>query len=196
MNHENNLKLVHDKALSLGAHLFGVAATDSLRQTASSLNETTLDQLGYAISLGVRLSNAIIEDIYDRPTLIYLHHYRQVNYHLDRMALALADFIQSTTSCQALPIAASQVIDWQNQKAHLSHKHVARQAGLGWIGRNNLLVHPRWGSRVRLVSILTDLPLNVGEPIEQDCGSCTKCVDMCPARAIKMNPADFDHIGC
>ena len=60
---------------------------------------------------------------------------------------------------QAIPIAASQIVDWKTQKAYLSHKHVARAAGLGWIGRNNLLVNEQFGSRIRLVTILTEIPL-------------------------------------
>jgi epoxyqueuosine reductase QueG len=95
-----------------------------------------------------------------------------------------------------LPIPASQIVDWKNQRGHLSHKHVSRLAGLGWIGRNNLLVNEKFGSRIRLLTILTDLPLATDSPLSKDCGSCRACQSVCPVGAIKDRPEDFDHLQC
>jgi len=97
---------------------------------------------------------------------------------------------------QAMPIPASQLVDWKAQKGHLSHKHLARAAGLGWIGRNNLLVHGEFGSRIRLVTILTDLPLKSNSPSESNCATCQSCLAACPVGAIKERPEDFDHTRC
>jgi epoxyqueuosine reductase QueG len=97
---------------------------------------------------------------------------------------------------QALPIAASQVIDWEGQKGHVSHKAIAIAAGHGWIGRNNLLVNPLYGSQVRLVTVLTDYPLLTNEPVKANCGTCTLCITVCPARAIHEDRTEFDHRGC
>jgi epoxyqueuosine reductase QueG len=57
-------------------------------------------------------------------------------------------------------------------------------AGLGWQGKNLLLITPEHGSRVRLVTLLTDAPLKVDGPIENRCGKCRLCVDACPVDAI------------
>jgi len=73
---------------------------------------------------------------------------------------------------------------------------VARAAGLGWIGRNNLLVNDQFGSRIRLVSILTDLPLKIDSPSLNNCGSCHNCLSVCPAEAIKERQEEFDHLRC
>ncbi|MBN1646903.1 MAG: epoxyqueuosine reductase, partial [Spirochaetales bacterium] len=68
----------------------------------------------------------------------------------------------------------------------VSHKMIAHIAGLGWIGRNCLLVTPDRGPRVRFISLLTNAPIKaVDNPTEQRCGDCTACVDICPVRAIK-----------
>jgi len=69
-------------------------------------------------------------------------------------------------------------------------------AGLGWIGRNNLLVNAKIGARFRLVTILTDIPVEVDESLEADCGVCKKCLSVCPAQAIKEKREDFDHHAC
>lgn len=189
-NRENLNKVVLDQ----GFTLFGVANVAGIK------NEFTLDEklaahFSKAISLGKRLLNSVMEDIKDRPTELYFHHYRQLNFFLDRGAFLTASYIQER-DFQALAIPASQIIDWKNQRGHLSHKKIGRLAGLGWIGRNNLLVNPDLGARFRMVTVLTDMPLEVDEPLEMDCGTCRKCLAPCPARAIKEQRENFDHWAC
>lgn len=178
-----------------GASLFGVADIGFLRGGDSLLPPGTLDHHPFAISAGYSLSGSILEGIENAPTPHYFHHYQRVNILLDTIGLIVSSTIQEKGH-RALPIAASQIIDWKNQKAHLSHKHVALAAGLGWIGRNNLLVNEKFGSRIRLVTILTDLPLETHSPLERDCGFCRRCIKVCPAGAIKERPEDFDHLRC
>ncbi len=105
------------------------------------------------------------------------------------------NFIQDR-GWEALPIPASQIVDWEKQRAHVSHKHVAAKAGLGWIGRNNLLVSSSFGSRQRLITVLTNMPLMKDEPLPWGCGKCVSCLDSCPSGSIKKDPQEFDHVGC
>lgn len=182
------------RALELGFDLFGVADITGLRE-GFLLEAGTRDRFPLAISLGKGLSDAVLEDIRDRPTALYLHHYRQTNYFLDRGAFLLADHIRKQ-GFLSLAVAASQIVDWENQRAHVSHKHVGRAAGLGWWGRNNLLVNPDLGSRFRLVTVLTDMPLEPDRALDRDCGDCYDCVAACPARAIKNTREGFDHRAC
>lgn len=181
-------------ALDLGFDLCGVAAVAGMRGDFL-LEPETRERFGRAVSLGKRLSDAVLDDLRDRPTALYFHHYRQVNFFLDRGALLVADHIQER-GFGALPVAASQIVDWDGQRAHLSHKHVGREAGLGWFGRNNLLVNPELGSRFRLVTVLTDMPLEPGAPLDRGCGDCRDCVAACPAGAIADAREDFDHRAC
>ena len=181
-------------ARQLGFDLFGVADIASLRDDFL-LEPDTRDRFPLAVSLGKRLSDAVLEDIRDHPTSIYFHHYRQMNFFLDRGALLVADRLQKS-GFRSLAVAASQIVDWDKQRAHLSHKHVGRAAGLGWFGRNNLLVNPELGSRFRLVTVLTDMPLEPDRPLDRDCRSCHACAAACPARAIKDTREAFDHMAC
>ena len=143
----------------------------------------------------MRLAPAVLGTLEDHPNQLYEHHYRQVNFALDRLALDLATVIQDL-GAQALPVAASQLVDWQNQRGHLSHKRIAVGAGLGWLGRNNLLVTPRHGAQVRLVTVLTDMEMGNDHPLENGCGSCRACIAACPARAIGESPTEFRHLDC
>jgi epoxyqueuosine reductase len=181
-------------ALDLGISLFGLADITEAREEFL-LDEKTRRKFDRAVSLGKRLIHSVIEDIKDQPTTLYFHHYRQLNFFLDRAAFLLASRIQEL-GYDALPIPASQIIDWENQKGHLSHKKVGYLAGLGWMGRSNLLVHPDYGARFRLVTVLTDMPLEAGSPLRGGCGECMKCLEPCPAQAIKEKREDFDHLSC
>lgn len=181
-------------ALALGFSLVGIADISPLRD-GFRLPDRVRNRYDRAISLAKRLVDGVLEDLVDHPTPLYFHHYRQLNFFLDRGAFLLASEIQEA-GFGALPIPASQVLDLESQTAHLSHKHVARLAGLGHIGRNNLLVHPLLGARFRLVTVLTDMPLEADAPKQAECGVCRACLAACPAGAIKDRPEDFDHRAC
>lgn len=142
------------------------------------------------VVFGYRLSDEVLDSIIDRPTLIYKHHYKTVNWLLDQAAFRLVSRIEESGG-KALAIPASQTVDWQNQKGHVPHKKLALEAGLGWIGRSGLLVHPRHGARVRYVSVLTDWDFEPDPKLDRDCGDCAECVLRCPARAITMDGVDL-----
>jgi len=180
--------------LKQGVDLFGVADIKEVKKDFA-LSDRSLKDIDKAICIGVRLSAGILGEINDSPNKLYFHHYRTANILLDQLAFRLSNYIEAK-GYTALAIPASQILDWQNQKAHLSHKKLGVLAGLGWIGRNNILVNPKFGSRLRLVSVLTNLPLKIDKPVAYGCGACRLCVTVCPAQAINDNPDEFDHIKC
>ena len=185
---------LRDFCLAAGFSVFGAAETGPAEE-GFLLAPRLRGRFPRAVVLGKKLVDGVLEEIEDRPTHLYFHHYRQVNAFLDRGALLAAAKIEAM-GFEALPIAASQIIDWKNQRAHVSHKALGRLAGLGWVGRNNLLVNPELGSRHRLVSVLTDMPLAADGPAGGSCGECRACVAVCPAGAISERPEDFDHRRC
>ncbi len=195
MAFSSNREALEELCRSRGAVGFGVCRLSEIRTDDFLLPEKTIQNLPNAISIALHLSPAVLGTLEDHPNQLYEHHYRQVNFALDRLALDLATLVENL-GAQALPAAASQLVDWQNQRGHLSHKRVAVGAGLGWLGRNNLLVTPRFGAQVRLVTILTDLGLEPDHPIENGCGSCRACIAACPAKAIGEAPDEFKHLDC
>jgi len=194
MQTKNNYLALKKFCQQQGADLFGVADIRQVRQEFA-LSPKVRDKLGRAVCLGVRLSSAILEEIIDAPTRLYFHHYRTLNALLDQLAIKTANYIQAK-GYAALPIPASQILDWQKQTGHLAHKKIGRLAGLGWIGRNNLLVNKNFGSQFRLCTVLTNMPLPADKPTRDNCGRCRACVVVCPAQAIKESPAEFRRLQC
>lgn len=174
---------------------FGIARMANYEKELVQMEEFVKDKFPFAISFGLVLSRSVMETVKEGPNALYLHHYRQLNYRLDMIAYLLTREIEKK-GYKALPFAASQLVDWKNQKGHISHKRVAEISGLGWIGRNNLLIHPVFGARMRFNTVITDMPLEETEPLKQSCENCRACISVCPAGAIKENPSGFDHVGC
>ncbi len=175
-----------------GADFFGIA-------DLSSVNEIIIEQgssfiAGYpeAISIGIKLPDAIVEALPDRdnPAVAanYRHTYDITNLRLDLLTSKLASIIQQD-GYKALPIPASERCDDEKICAVFSHKLAANLAGLGWIGKNCLLITPEAGPRVRWSTVLTDAPLKVtGEPLQVRCEDCNECVGICPVNAFTGEP--------
>lgn len=79
--------------------------------------------------------------------------------------------------------------------APVMEKPLARDAGLGWIGKHTNLLNSQHGSWFFLGELFTDLPLPQSEPANDHCGSCTKCIDVCPTGAITA-PYQLDARKC
>jgi epoxyqueuosine reductase len=72
---------------------------------------------------------------------------------------------------------------------------LARRGGLGWRGKHTLLLTRDAGSMFFVGEILTDLPLPVDAPVDDHCGTCERCIDICPTRAIT-GPYQLDARRC
>jgi len=136
-----------------------------------------------AVSIAVRLSNAVMDQIDRQPTPLYASHYSRVNALLDDLAIRTTNLLQAG-GARAVPIPASLILDSEKWTSFISHKAVAIAAGIGWQGKSLLVVSPEFGPRIRLVTVLTDADLEPDPPLENRCGKCSQCQDHCPASAI------------
>jgi epoxyqueuosine reductase QueG len=110
-----------------------------------------------------------------------------MNQRLDLIASKLSSYLNGL-GYRTLPIAAAERTNQEEAIPTVSHKMIAHMAGLGWIGKNCLLITPDHGPRVRFISVLTNAPIKTKNgKIEQQCDNCMECVKICPAHAIKGN---------
>ena len=72
----------------------------------------------------------------------------------------------------------------------------AKRSGLGWIGKNTMLIHPKAGSYFFLAELIIDLDLVADEPIKDFCGTCRKCIEACPTEAISSDGYVMDGSKC
>ena len=149
----------------------------------------------YGISIVVRLSESIVDEIGAEPTHTYFNHYRSVNAFIDSLLLKAGLFLQSR-GYRYITVAASQSInkDGWNYKGRYSHKKVATLSGLGSIGKSSMFLHKDYGAKVRLGTVVTDCEFDVSDvkPLAL-CNGCDRCVKACPSGAITGN---MWQVGC
>lgn len=171
-----------------GTDFFGVADLAVARDAILTQGGPMVAEYPRAISMGIELSHAIVNQLPRRTeravAVSYRSHaYDVINQRLDMVASQVSGFLQQQGH-SAMPIPASKRVDDEGLCAVFSHKLAAHLAGLGWIGKSCLLVTPEAGPRVRWTTVLTDAPLTVtSEPLDERCGECVQCVEICPVRA-------------
>jgi epoxyqueuosine reductase len=195
-------------ALSLGADYFGVADLSSAHDFILAQGRELVARYPRAVTIGMVLQDSVVNLLPEKDlaaAILYRHSSLDVvNIALDQMALRVANTIQQA-GFDAFPVPASKRTDDDHISGIFSQKLAAHLAGLGWIGKSCLLITPEHGPRVRWVTVLTDAPLRLtGTPLEQQCGECSSCVDICPQHAFtgrsfhrsESREARFDAAAC
>jgi len=144
----------------------------------------------YGISIGCRLDYAIVDNIINGPTKEYYSHYRRINEDLSSLTGRISTDLnnhgfETINISPTVSISALDTIYFKTLRTDLSHKMVATRAGLGWIGKTDLLITKKFGPRLRLTSILIKSPvIPKSKPMDKSlCGTCNICVEVCPAHA-------------
>ena len=145
----------------------------------------------FGISIGKKLDDNILDNLIDGPTLEYYKHYNNINKFLADLTQRIQIDLRNNNinSIAIKPTISLGSSDYRKYLKHLtydiSHKMVATRAGLGWIGKTDLLISKKFGPRLRLVTILLERDLGTTAiPIDKsNCGKCNICVEKCPAQA-------------
>jgi epoxyqueuosine reductase QueG len=175
------LKELKSKLLNAGASLVGFA---------DLTNADLADEFNYpsGISIAMAISPVVLAGIKDNPTKDYEAEYELINTKLDKLSYMGETFlIEKGYQAKAIP-ATTHTYDPVRLSAPFQHKTTAIHAGLGWIGKLDVLVTEQYGLGLRFATILTNLPHEkegIKPIIESKCGNCTSCADACPADASK-----------
>jgi len=178
-----------------GVDYLGIADTTLAAEAIREQGGESVAAFPRAVSIGILLPCDVVDQLPRRSdpavAINYLHHaYDVINTRLDLSTSLLAGALQRRGH-RSLPIPAKEHHDEERLCAMFSHKLAAHLAGLGWIGKSCLLVTPEAGPRVRWSTVLTHAPLDpTGEPMDERCGKCRECVDICPVGAFTGRPFD------
>ena len=129
-------------------------------------------------------------EVLEDPSLAYVSRYalgRDYHKLLRTRLQKLADRVAGEVG----PFGYRAFVD----SAPVMEKALARNAGLGWIGKHTTLINRSAGSWFFLGELFTDLPLPVDEAASEHCGTCTRCIDICPTQAI-VAPHQLDARRC
>lgn len=179
---------IHRFVKTLNINYFGISDLSPAGDFIHNQGGSILDEFKFCVSIGIILPDSIVEQLPFRSNKAVsvnyrFHAYEIINARLDNNTSVLSDYIQGL-GYNAMPIVAAERCDDDRICAVFSHKLGAHLSGLGWIGKNCLLITPMNGPRVRWSSVLTDAPLApTGKPTDENCGDCFECVNICPVNA-------------
>lgn len=174
--------------------IYGIADFNDNRDKLIETYGEDICKYPYAIAIGHKMIEEIIESIPqtyndDKLAKIYLDEYRDSFQRVSKIANKIIRYIEDT-GYHALLLDGSGKNEALNLKKPFSNKASANLAGIGWLGKNNLLTTKEFGPRLTWSTILTDAPLSeyAGKPMKSLCEDCTICVKACPGKAITDDP--------
>jgi epoxyqueuosine reductase len=198
-------RIIGDASRALGFSAFGVAGID-LEDAGARLNDWLVreyhGQMSYMANHGDKrfrpgelvpgtvrcLSFAmdylpqpmhVMEQLLERRQTAYVARYalgRDYHRYIRRKLQKLAGIIEDQVGHFGYRVFTDS--------APVMEKPLAAGAGLGWIGKHTNLIDRARGSWFFLGEIYTDLPLPIDAPVADHCGTCTRCIDVCPTAAI------------
>ncbi len=204
--------LIKQKAYELGFEFVGISAARELTTEAKRLekwlNQNMYGQMQYmANHFEKRIDpRKLVEDSKSVVTLLYNYHNPQKpsddqapkisqyaygkDYHpiIKAKLRELMAYIQESIG----EVSGRCFVD----SAPVLERDWAKHSGVGWIGKNSLLITRKQGSFFFLAELIIDLELAEDGPIKDYCGRCTRCIDACPTQAISPNGYLVDGSKC
>lgn len=205
-------RLLKEEAIRLGFSFVGISKAERMDEEARRL-ETWLNR-------GYQGKMQYLENHFDKrvdPTLLVpdaksvvtlMYNYHNPEQQSDPDAPKIAQYAYGKDYHFVVKDKLKTLLQYLNQKigkisgrcfvdsAPVLERDWAKRSGVGWIGKNTLLIHPKAGSYFFLAELIIDLPLVADSPIKDFCGRCTRCIDACPTDAISSEGYVMDGSKC
>jgi len=183
---------IEEVMLSSGFDMVGVANVERFKGAPEGRRPTDILPRARSVIVGVvHILDSVCDDL-PETRYEYTNQFYVLNGTLGSTSTKVARLLEEE-GYRAIPIPAAYPRINKELMGVFSHRHAAVLAGLGEIGLSNLVITPQFGARVRLVSIVTEVPLEPDRPYgkslcrerQKECGKA--CVTSCPVEAISLN---------
>lgn len=175
---EQNTKEIEKYLKSQGAELVGFASLKNIKNVPKEYPNS--------IIIAIPVEKDVLKTIYTDDQTQYVQSMKKLSNTLDEIILKGEKYIKNIMGYNALALSRERVRgELKDLSTKIPHKTTGTRSGLGWIGRCALLINPTYGASLRLSTILTNMPIETGTPIDDSkCDDCTECQDACPVNAI------------
>jgi len=191
----NNIKQI---LCNLGADICGIASVDRFNEAPEGFNPIdTLPSCKSVIVFGKKFLKGTLEC---KNTIPYTIVRNMLSHILDVMSIEFCD-IMDRKNIISVPTGTIEptLYDKRTNRSRnvVSVKHAAVLAGLGYIGKNSLLITPEYGNMVWLSAVLANIELEPDEIKNGKCPeNCNICIKNCPVSAIKKDSLEMDQKAC
>ena len=212
MNIQSRTKLVKETAYKLGFEFVGIAKAEKMEEESRNLEEW--------LKNGMHGKMQYMENHFEKRTdptklvegaksvITLLYNYFPDKQQEDPLAPRLAKyaygkdyhFVIKDKLKAFLEVISTEIGEVGGRcfvdSAPVLERDCAKRSGLGWVGKNTLLIHPKRGSFFFLAELIIDLELELDGPIKDYCGRCTRCIEACPTEAISPKGYILDGSKC
>jgi epoxyqueuosine reductase len=210
MKSNNYKQLIKDKATELGFFYCGFSKADFLEEEAPRLeNWLNLNYQGkmsyMANYFDKRLDPRLLVDDAKTVVSLLLNYYPEKKQHPESPKISKYAYGEDYHTVikdklkELIQFLKENIGDVNGRafvdSAPVMDKVWAEKSGLGWIGKNSNLIHPKEGSFFFIAELIIDLEIEPDGPMKDYCGTCTKCIDACPTEAI-VQPYVVDGSKC
>lgn len=193
-------KKIKEYAFNLDMDAVGIADVENkifLEAPEENQPKNIMKDAKSIIILGKSLPKSILNLNFHQKILIHRVYHSTYKF-LDIAAVRLTDYLEnlgfySISIPSYVPLTIKNLEPW----GVISLKHAGLAAGLGRIAKNGLLIHPKFGTLLRLSAVLTTAKLKPDKMLEEDiCLDCDLCIENCPSNAFGKKTGKFKKMNC
>jgi len=204
--------LIKEKAIDLGFLLCGISKAQYLEKEAANLEHWLAQNYHGKMSYMANHFDKRVDPTVLVPgcksVISLAYNYFSPSLQADKDAPKLSMYAYGKDYHKVVRKKLNQLFAWIKEtfgdidgrvfvdSAPILERDWAKKSGIGWIGKNTLLIHPQKGSFFFLAEIILDLDLEYDNPMSDYCGTCTRCIDACPTDAIDAHGYLMDGSKC
>lgn len=212
MTHQQYSSLIKTEARRLGFSFIGIARAEQMdeeaRRLESWLSQGHQGQMAYMANYFDKRTDPrkLVEGA--RSVISLMYNYYTDTRQEDETAPKISTYAYGKDYHGVIKSKLRALLDFISQEigevsgrcfvdsAPVLERDWARRSGLGWMGKNTMLIHPKAGSFFFLAELIIDLELAYDDPIKDFCGTCRRCIEACPTSAISPQGYFLDASRC